>query len=77
MKKENRGGKRAGAGPKFIYGEDTCNITLRIPASKKEEIKKGIYSYLNQFKVARDEIKPKEERYVIDISLLKGEHYGC
>jgi len=77
MKKENRGGKRVGAGPKFIYGEETVNITLRVPKSKKEEIKKMIYSYLNQFKVGRDGIKPKEERYVIDISLLKGEHYGC
>lgn len=65
MKKENRGGKRAGAGPKFIYGEDTINITLRIPKSKKEEIKKMIYSYLNQFKVARDDVKQK------------GGHYGC
>ena len=34
MKKENRGGKRAGAGPKFKYGEETINITLRIPKSK-------------------------------------------
>ena len=65
MKKENRGGKREGAGPKFIYGEETCNITLRIPKSKKEEIKKMIYSYLNQFKVARDDVKEK------------GGHYGC
>jgi len=65
QKKENRGGKRVGAGPKFIYGEDTCNITLRIPTSKKEEIKKVIYSYLNQFKVSRDDTKEK------------GGHYGC
>ncbi len=65
MKKENRGGKRVGAGPKFIYGEDTCNITLRVPVSKKEEIKKGIYSYLNQFKVSRSDV------------MEKGGHYGC
>lgn len=65
MKKENRGGKRVGAGPKFIYGEETVNITLRIPKSKKEEIKKMIYSYLNQFKVARSDVKEK------------GGHYGC
>ena len=65
MKKENRGGKRVGAGPKFIYGEETCNVTLRIPKSKKEEIKKMIYSYLNQFKVARSDVKEK------------GGHYGC
>jgi hypothetical protein len=65
MKKENRGGKRVGAGPKFIYGEETCNITLRVPLSKKEEIKKVIYSYLNQFKVSRDDV------------MEKGGHYGC
>ncbi len=65
MKKENRGGKRAGAGPKFIYGEDTCNITLRVPVSKKEEIKKHIYAYLNQFKVSRSDVTEK------------GGHYGC
>ena len=40
QKIERRGGKRKNAGPKFIYGEDTCNITLRVPKSKKEEIKK-------------------------------------
>ena len=65
MKKENRGGKRVGAGPKFKYGEDTCNITLRVPVSKTEEIKKVIYAYLNQFKVSRDDV------------MEKGGHYGC
>jgi hypothetical protein len=77
MKKENRGGVRKGAGPKFIYGEDTVNITLRVPVSKKAQVKEMIYSYLNQFKVSRSDVTHKEERYVIDISLLKGEHYGC
>ena len=50
-KKENRGGKRAGAGPKFIYGEPTCNVTLRVPISRKSEVKKMVYAYLSQYKV--------------------------
>ena len=53
QKIERRGGKRKGAGPKFIYGEDTCNITLRVPKSKKEEIKKTIYRMLEQYKSKR------------------------
>ena len=53
QKIERRGGKRKNAGPKFIYGEDTCNITLRIPKSKKEEIKKMIYIMLDQYKSKR------------------------
>ena len=47
------GGKRAGAGPPFIYGEETCNITLRVPKSKKEEIKRIIYAHLEQYKSKR------------------------
>lgn len=53
QKIERRGGKRKNAGPKFIYGEDTCNITLRIPKSKKDEIKKMIYRMLDQYKSKR------------------------
>ena len=65
MKKENRGGKRVGAGPPFKYAEVTCNITLRVPTSKKAQVKEMIYSYLNQFKVGRDDVKQK------------GGDYGC
>ena len=54
QKIERRGGKRKGAGPKFIYGEDTCNITLRVPKSKKDEIKKMIDALLHQFKTIND-----------------------
>jgi hypothetical protein len=50
---KTHGGKRKGAGPKFIYGEDTCNITLRVPKSKKEEIKKMIYTLLDSYKSKR------------------------
>ena len=65
MKKENRGGKRVGAGPPFKYGEETCNVTLRIPKSKKEEVKELVRSYLNQFKVSKSDV------------MEKGGHYGC
>jgi hypothetical protein len=65
MKKGKHGGKREGAGPKFIYGEETCNITLRVPLSKKAEVKEMIYSYLNQFKVVKSDVTSK------------GGHYGC
>jgi hypothetical protein len=65
MKKGKHGGVRVGAGPPFKYGEDTVNITLRVPVSKKAEVKEMIYSYLNQFKVSRDDVTDK------------GGHYGC
>ena len=49
VKKENRGGKREGAGPKFKYGEGTVNITLRVPITKKDEVKRLVYAYLQQY----------------------------
>ena len=65
MKKENRGGKRVGAGPKFKYGEVTSNVTLRVPTSKKAVVKELVYAYLEQFKVVKSDVKQK------------GGHYGC
>ena len=65
MKKENRGGKRVGAGPKFKYGEVTSNITLRVPTSKKAEVKRLVYAFLEQYKAVKSDVKQK------------GEHYGC
>lgn len=65
MKKGKHGGVREGAGPPFKYGEDTVNITLRVPTSKKAEVKEMIYSYLNQFKVVKSDVTSK------------GGHYGC
>ena len=44
------GGTRVGAGPPFKYGEETCNVTLRVPKSKKEDIKRLVYAYLEQYK---------------------------
>jgi hypothetical protein len=65
MKKGNHGGKREGAGPPFKYGEETCNVTLRVPTSKKAEVKELVYAYLEQFKVVKSDVTSK------------GGHYGC
>jgi hypothetical protein len=65
VKTENRGGKREGAGPKFVYGEETINITFRIPKSRKQGVKDTVYSYLQQFKHKRS---AKE---------VRGGEYGC
>jgi hypothetical protein len=65
MKKGKHGGKREGAGPKFKYGEVTCNITLRVPTSKKAAVKELVYAYLEQFKAVKSDVKQK------------GGHYGC
>jgi hypothetical protein len=48
---ERRGGVREGAGPPFAYGEATCNLTVRIPASRKDEIREMIKQYLLQYRV--------------------------
>ena len=64
-KKENRGGTRVGAGPKFKYGEATCNLTLRLPKSKKEDVRNLVREYLRDYIVTRDRNE------------LKGDYYGC
>ena len=64
--KENRGGKREGAGPPFKYGEKTINITFRIPASHKDLIKVMIKDYLDK---VSNEFKSNKS--------TKSEHYGC
>ena len=61
-KKENRGGKRVGAGPKFKYGEDTVNATFRVPVSRKNAVKGVVYAYLDQF-------KPEKEREKINATM--------
>jgi hypothetical protein len=55
MKK--RGGARPGAGAKRKYGEATANLTVRIPASKKQEVLELIRQYLKENEVNRDGIK--------------------
>ena len=51
QKIERRGGFRKGAGAPFAYGEATCNLTVRIPASRKYEIREMIKQYLLQYRV--------------------------
>lgn len=65
-KKDNRGGKRLGAGHPFKYGEKTKNITFRIPESHKEIIKAMVKEYLDKISA---EYKSKKS--------TKSEHYGC
>ena len=65
MKKGKHGGVRVGAGPPFKYGEETCNVTLRVPNSKKAAVKELVYAYLEQFKVVKSDVTSK------------GGHYGC
>ena len=55
MKK--RGGARPGAGAKRKYGEATANLTVRIPASKKQEVLELVRQYLKESEVNRDGIK--------------------
>ena len=66
IKKENRGGKRAGAGHPFKYGEKTINITFRIPTSHKSLIKAMVKEYLDRVSA---EYKSNKS--------TKSEHYGC
>lgn len=47
MKKETRGGKRAGAGRKSIYKEPTKQVKVTCPVSKIEELKKILDQHLN------------------------------
>lgn len=66
-KKDNRGGKRLGAGHPFKYGEKTINITFRIPTSHKALIKSMVKEYLDKVSADYKTSKPtKSEQY-----------YGC
>jgi hypothetical protein len=49
MKKENRGGKREGAGRKLKYGELSETITFRVPVSKKTEFRHYVTKKLKQY----------------------------
>ena len=66
IKKDNRGGKRLGAGHPFKYGERTINITFRIPTSHKALIKAMVKEYLDK---VSNEFKSNKS--------TKSEHYGC
>jgi len=43
---ERRGGVRKFAGPPHKYAEETVNLTIRVPASKKLEIRQMIKDFL-------------------------------
>jgi hypothetical protein len=63
-KKDNRGGKRLGAGHPFKYGEKTINITFRIPTSHKALIKSMVKEYLDKVSADYKTSKPtKSEQY--------------
>ena len=49
-KKDNRGGKRKGAGRKSEYGEPTKVMSFRYPASKLKEFEAMIYTKLASLK---------------------------
>ena len=46
VSKKARGGYRANAGSKLKYGEQTENITFRVPASHKQAIRDLVKKYL-------------------------------
>jgi hypothetical protein len=54
-KKKTHGGARSGSGAKSKYGEPTVNLTIRVPESKKEPVRKMVGDYLKQFIVKREE----------------------
>ena len=64
--KNTWGGKRAGAGKKSDYGEQTANITFRVPLSQKEIIREMVRQYLTKFK-----------HPYVSKSKQRGDHYGC
>lgn len=49
--KENRGGKREGAGVKQKYGEETEHVGFRVPKSKKNEFKKEVKKILDKWMI--------------------------
>lgn len=57
-KKDNRGGKRIGAGHPFKYGEKTINITFRIPTTHKALIKAMVKEYLDKISAEYKLSKP-------------------
>ena len=46
-----KGGQRPGAGKPKLYGEDTINLQLRVPISKKDEIKAKFLNILKKYHV--------------------------
>jgi len=68
-KKKTHGGARSGSGAKSKYGEPTVNIKIRVPESKKEQVRKMVGDYLKQFVAQRNENMLSD--FAFD-SLMKG-----
>ena len=49
LKIERRGGKREFAGGMNKYGELTTVITIRVPISKKQEVRELVRKYLAEY----------------------------
>jgi hypothetical protein len=47
--KKTHGGARSGSGAKSKYGEPTVNITIRVPESQKEPVRKVVADFLAKF----------------------------
>jgi hypothetical protein len=52
--KLSHGGARKGAGKKLKYGEETVNITIRVPKSLAKAIREMIKDFLKPFEVKKD-----------------------
>lgn len=48
-KKDNRGGPGRNQGRKLKYGEETINLSIRVPVSKKEELRKIVNAKLKKW----------------------------
>jgi hypothetical protein len=53
MKKDNRGGKREGAGKPLKYGEPTKRVLFRLPESKIAEIKIKLNKILKTYLIKK------------------------
>lgn len=51
MTKDNRGGKREGAGKPSYYNEPTKPVTFRLPISKIDEIKEKFNKILEKYRI--------------------------
>ncbi len=49
IRKKGSGGARPSAGRSQKYGEPTSNVTIRVPTSRKEEVRELVRVYLEKF----------------------------
>lgn len=53
MNEKKRGGIRPNSGRKFKYGEETVNITVRIPKTKVKDFRAMVKAWLDQFRTKK------------------------